>query len=327
LDKIDRYIQATINTNGCNLRCEYCYLKLQGNNSKGAKLNYSLDTMQQALSKDRWGTCFISITGDGETLLDSSVVELAKRLLDNGHYLNIVNNGTQTKNLHLMADTFPKEYADRVMLTFSLHYNELKKRGLLDTYFANIRYMKQAGFTAYIHMVLADEYIEIIDEIKEVCLREVGVLPQVGIVRDEHDLDKRNLYSKYSEEEYYAYGDSFNSAFFDLQKALYDKGKITEYCYAGELAVLLNLSTGIAKQCMCNHDTFNVFDTPTSKLPFRAVGNNCGSPWCFCATFQILGMVPGLGLPTYRDVFAGDRADWASETMKYALSDKLADRI
>lgn len=326
MEKIDRYIQATINTNGCNLACDYCYLKLQGNNSKGAKLNYSLDTMQQALDRNRWGTCFISITGDGETLLDNTVVELARRLLENGHFLNIVNNGTQTKNLRLMADTFPKEYVDKVMLTFSLHYLELKKRGLLDIYFENIRYMRKAGFSAYIHLVLADEYIEIMDEIKEVCLREVGVLPQVGIVRDEHDPDDRSLYSKYTKEEYFEYARSFDSAFFELQAALYEKGKITEYCYAGELAVLLNLSTGEAKQCMCNVDNLNVFDNPTDKLPFRAVGHKCASPWCFCATFQILGMIPGLELPTYRDIFAGSRSEWATETMKYALSDKLADK-
>ena len=146
MEKIERYIHGTINTLGCNLNCNYCYLKLQGvPQTTESKFEYSLNTIKKAMSRDRWGCCFISLCGKGETLMDSKVIDLMKVLLDNGHYINISTNGTMKKNMHIMIQSFPKDYIERTMLTISLHYNELKKRNLLDQYFSNIRALRTFG--------------------------------------------------------------------------------------------------------------------------------------------------------------------------------------
>ena len=257
--------------------------------------------------------------------MDPAVVTLASTLLDLGHCLNIINNGTQTENLRRMATTFTPSQAERTMLTFSLHYNELKRRNLLPQYFSNIRMMKAAGFTIYIHLVLADEYIPEADEIREVCEKELGILPQLGIVRDEHTDAHRELYTSYSPDTYFAVADTFHSPYFDLQHLLYQKGQVTEYCHAGDKGVLLDFSTGVMRQCLCNYKGCNVFNEPDEPIRFQPVGSECGAPWCFCAPFQILGMIKGWDLPSYRDIYAGPWRNFVSDELLNALSVKLAE--
>lgn len=328
MEKIERYVQGTIHTNGCNLECSYCYLKLQGNKAHGADFAYDLEHMRKAMSKERFGCCFISLTGDGETLMDVRVVELARMLLEEGHFLNIINNGTVTKNLKYMAESFSEDQRHRTMLTFSLHYNELKRKNLLDLYFENVRMMRDAGFTIYLHLVLADEYIAIADEIRDRCMKELGVWPQIGIVRAEQDENDRSVFSGLSEEEYFAAAERFESPYFELQRALYKDRCVDEYCYAGDLGVLLNFSTGYMNQCMCNYEEYyNVFENLNERVRFKRVGNNCKAPWCFCAPFQILGMQPGKQYKSYSDIYAGERAQLASKEMLYALDVKLADAV
>ena len=324
-EKIERYIQGAVLTNGCNLACDYCYLKLQGHKNKGCQFVYSFDVIEKAMSKDRWGVSLISLTGDGETLLDRNVVELANILLNNGHFLNIVNNGTQTNNLRYFINSVDADKRQKVMFTFSLHYIELKRRGLLDTYFNNIKMVRNAGCSIFIHLVLAEQYLKMLDEIKTACMSYIGALPHVGLVRDESDMQSRKLAVKMNEDDFFEIGHSFNSSFFGIQEYLYKKGKIKDYCYAGQLGILLNFSSGNARQCMCNTKGYNVFEKPNEPIRFEAVGHNCSAPWCFCDAFQILGMIPQLGLSGYADAFNGNRKDWATDYMKEALNVKLAD--
>lgn len=324
-NRIQRYVQGTFNTFGCNLNCSYCYLKLKGLSNIGESFPYKEEHIARAMSVKRWGVCYISLTGDGETLLSEKTVNLAHLLLKEGHYLNIINNGTQKHSLEYMCSLFDEDCRARTMLTFSLHYLELKSKGLLDLFFENIRMMRDKGFTVYIHMVLCDEYIPHIEEIKELCLRQVGFLPQLGMIRNETSRDDERRMSDYSQEEYYRAADAFHSPYFEMQKRLYEENCAGDYCYAGRLGVLLNFTTGVMRQCVANDRPVNVFDDIDSEIPFEEVGKGCRSPWCYCSTFQIFGMIPGKDYPSYRRIFEGGGNPYLSDSMKNALSVKLSE--
>lgn len=323
--KIQRYVQGTFNTFGCNLNCSYCYLKMKRIYNIGQSFPYGIEYTAKAMSADRWGICYISLTGDGETLLSEEAVDLAYYLLKEGHYLNIINNGTQTHSLEYMCKLLDEESVSRLMLTFSFHYLELKRKNLLDRFFSNIRMMRNKGFTVYIHMVLCDEYFPDCEQIKKRCIEEVGILPQLGMIRNESDKDDERRLTSYTEEEYYKMADSFHSPYFEMQKSLYKENCSKEYCYAGRLGVLLNFTTGIMRQCVANDRPVQVFEDIEKEIAFEEVGLHCNSPWCYCSTFQIFGMIAGKDYPTYCMIFENGTNQYISQNMKYALDVKLAD--
>ena len=324
-NRIQRYVQGTFRTSGCNLNCSYCYLKMKGAKNNGTPFPYGIEHIAKALSVSRWGYCYISLTGDGETLLSEEVVDLAYLLLKEGHYINIINNGTQTHSFKHMSELFDEDCISRTMLTFSFHYVELCKKNLLNQFFSNIRFMRDRGFTVYIHMVLNDDYIQHCDEIKQLCLKEVGFLPQLGMIRDESDRNKERRISQYSQENFYGIADVFQSPYFEMQKDLYEFNCTEHYCYAGRLGVLLNFTSGTMRQCVANDNPVNVFEDIDMEIPFQEVGFNCQSPWCYCSTFQVLGMVADKNYPSFRTIFEKGNNPYISDVMKSALDVKLAD--
>lgn len=329
MSKIQMYINGLVDTNSCNLECSYCYLKLQGYGvpSKPCSYRYDIPLIRKAMSKSRWGTCYISLTGKGETLIDKWVIDLGRALLEEGHYINFINNGTMTENLRYMRETYTHELAQKTMLTFSLHYNEMKRKNLLDDYFENVRSMKKSGFTVYMHLTLADEYIPYLDEIRERCLNEVGILPQAGIVRDETDRTTEEALTQQTIERYYELAASFHSPYFELSKQLYEEKCNGQYCYAGELGVLINFSTGHMKQCLCNEYGYNIFENPDEPVALERVGSTCKAPWCYNPALQIFGMIPGKDYPLFSAIFAGERRSFTSDVMIEALDVKLADEF
>lgn len=107
MEKIVKMINGTIHTLGCTLKCEYCYLAQGGYKNDGDifALNYPLDKVLKACSKKRLGgTCFIQIIGDGETLLPKDAVPLILGLLKEGHYVQVITNGTLTERIHDLVD-------------------------------------------------------------------------------------------------------------------------------------------------------------------------------------------------------------------------------
>lgn len=327
MGKIQRYINGLVATNECNLDCNYCYLKLQnyGLEQKTCEHKYDIAYIKRAMSVERWGICYISLCGKGETLIDKWVVDLACALLEAGHYINIINNGTMTQNLKYMRESFSHEQAERTMLTFSFHYTEMKRKNILEEYLNNVKTMKENGFTVYIHLTLADEYIPYLNEIKELCIEKTGIVPQLGIVRDESDRTKEEVLTKESMERYFKLAEPFHSPYFELSRRLYEDQCVTKYCYAGELGVLLDFSTGYMKQCLCNNVGYNVFEHIDRPVSFSRVGLGCEAPWCYNPALQIFGLIPGQDYPYFSDIFAGERKDCTSEIMIDALDTKLAD--
>ena len=139
---IKRLIAINVPIKNCNLSCEYCYITALKQTEKGAaKFNYSPEHVGKCLSKERLGgTCIINLTGGGETLIPKEMPEYIFQLLLQGHYLEVVTNGTLSQRFKTIGD-FPEELLERLEFKFSFHYKELIRKGLIDTFFTNVKLM------------------------------------------------------------------------------------------------------------------------------------------------------------------------------------------
>lgn len=134
--KPKRFIECLLPVTICNLKCSYCYI-IQENrrDMKKADLQYSPQHIAKALSPERLGgVSFISICGAGETLIQKEAIDIVYELLKVGHYVNITTNGTITKAIDKISN-FPKKYLDRLHMSFSFHYLELREKNLLNIFF------------------------------------------------------------------------------------------------------------------------------------------------------------------------------------------------
>lgn len=140
MDKIKRFIDCYIPVTTCTLRCHYCYITCHRLfEGRLPKFRYSPEQVRKALSKERLGgTCLINMCAGGETLLAQEVVDYARVLLEEGHYVMIVTNATVSKRFDEIAQ-FPSELTKRLFFKFSYHYLELKEKNLLDVFFSNIK--------------------------------------------------------------------------------------------------------------------------------------------------------------------------------------------
>ena len=90
---------------GCNLRCSYCDTKYAQKEEQGTKK--SVDEIISIISKLKNRN--ITITG-GEPLLQPKLLELVKKLVELGYYINIETNGSinikpfQSKNVIITMD-------------------------------------------------------------------------------------------------------------------------------------------------------------------------------------------------------------------------------
>ncbi len=177
-DKIVKMINGTIHTSGCTLNCDYCYLAQSDhrNDRETYALRYPLETVLQACAKKRLGgTAFIQIIGDGETLLPKDAVPLICGLLKEGHYVQVVTNGTLQNRIHELVEMVEKDgLVSHLLLSFSLHFLELEKRNFLEIYAANINYVKEKGISFRISLVCGDEYLEAADRIHAFCKEKLG---------------------------------------------------------------------------------------------------------------------------------------------------------
>ena len=110
-----------------------------------AVLKYTPEQIDRAMSKDRWGgVTYFSICGAGETTLQNEIADITYSILKNGHYVNITTNGTIGKRLKEIIEK-AEGYVSHLHFAFSLHYLELKRLGLLNTFFDNVNMVRAAG--------------------------------------------------------------------------------------------------------------------------------------------------------------------------------------
>ena len=329
MEKMKRFIDIAIPVQTCNLRCPYCYIAQEKKFLAALPyFMYDAKTIGKALSKERLGgICHFNLCGGGETLLPPQMTEIIYEMLKQGHYLAIVTNGTVTKRFEEIAQ-FPEEFRKRLLFKFSFHFTELKRLNKFKLFWDNVHRMQDAGCSISVELTPNDETIQYIDEIKEMCMKEVKALCHITVARKETDKDLPIL-TKYSREEYYKIWDTFDSDLFRLKMSTFNV-KRKEFCYAGYWTATLNLGTGILRQCYCGKIIQNIFKDIDKPINWQAIGTHCTEPHCHNShVWLTLGNIPDLSeLPTYalmRNRVCYDGTEWLQPEMKEFLSTKLYD--
>ncbi len=326
---IKRDIDVHIPVTTCTLHCPYCYIFHRGLfKAKLPQFKYSPEVVKKALSVERLGgVCLINMTGGGETLLPPQIVEYIRVLLENGHYVAVVTNGTVTRAFDNLC-AMPQELLSRLFFKFSYHYLQLKQKNLLQLFFNNIRKMRDAGCSFTLEFCPHDEAIPYIEELKQRSIDELGAPPHVTIARDDISPDKkRPVLSNMTEEQYWKTWGVINSDMFDFKTTIFGK-KRCEFCYAGDWSFYLNLGTGIKSQCYGGSFKWeNIFDNPEKPINFTPIGYKCPLPHCYNGHASLtLGLIPELDTPTYastRNRVCADGSEWLKPNVKAFFSGKL----
>lgn len=327
MDTIKRFIDCYIDTKVCNLKCHYCYISLLNGFGKNlVEFPYPPEKIAEALSKKRMGgICLLNFCAGGETLLAAHVIPVIKALLEEGHYLMVVTNGTISERFDEIA-AFPKELLDRLMFKFSFHYLELQRLGWMDRFFRNIYLMQESGASFTVEITPSDELIPHIEDVKRVCIEKLGALCHVTIARDDRT-DGIDVLSHKSWEEYKKLWGQFDSELFDFKTSIFYK-KRTEFCYAGDWVAYLNLTTGSLSPCNCGQKIDNIYRDIHAPIHFEAIGQNCELPHCYNGhVWLTLGAIPELNTVTYDTVRnrAGNHGEWLKPEVKEFLSHKLVE--
>ena len=322
-----RLIECYVPIYACNMRCDYCYIKQNEHRHFEPKITpfpYSPEHIAKCLNKERLGgTCLINLCAGGETLLSHEVVKLTKLLLEEGHYVMIVSNGTITKHIKELCEIDCK-LRKKLWFRLSFHFLELKKLKMLDTYFDNFNFIKRAGCSVSCEMVASDDYIPYIEEINEMCLERIKSLPEINIARRESDL---STLTDLTEKEYDSIWSQFKSSSFELKKKTVGV-KRNEFCYAGDWTVTLDLGTGNFSKCYSS-PIQNIFKNPNEKIRFEAIGYNCPLPYCHNShIWMTFGDIPELQFPTFAEVRnrkCTDGSQWLTDEMYNFVNCKLVE--
>ena len=325
LDKIKKFIDCYIPITTCNFRCPYCYIT-QNNRWNDAlpEFKYSAQYVRKALSKERLGgTCLLNMCGGGETLLPPYIIELLKELLEEGHYIWVITNGSLNKRFEEISK-FPKNLLYRLAFKFSFHYLELKRLNKLEDYVKNIKLMQDSGASFSIEITPYDELIEYIDEIKEFSLKNFGALPHITVAREDNT-DNKKILTKLSKQEYNKVWSQFNSKMFSFKLSTF-LVKRKEYCYAGKWSYILDIGKGVLRQCYSNNLQQNIFEN-MKPIKIKSVGRKCLEPHCYNShAFLTWGNIPRLKAPYYyemRNRIQSDEKEWLNPYMKEFCSHKL----
>lgn len=323
MEKIKRFVECTIPISKCNLRCSYCYVIQQNRrNTNTSVFRCEPEIIGKAFSQQRWGgVVLVNLCAFGETLFCQELPDIVYYILKQGHYINITNNGTVTGNLKKILRKTQGMHS-RLCFAFSLHYIELKKRNMLDLFAENVKMVKNEGCSYVVQLNLADEYIECLDEIKEYALKNFGALPQIALTRKE--AKGYSIFTKYTDDEYYQYGNSFKSPLFSFTFKNF-RVKRKEFCYAGDWSYKLDLASGELRSCYFCRPFYNIYEDLNEKIKTNTVGNNCGSAYCINSShFMSLGVIPEIQCPSYVSLRDRDNT-WYTPEMRLFLSGVLSD--
>lgn len=267
--------------------------------------------------------------GGGETLLSLDLLDYIKAILEEGHFVMVVTNGTVDRAFDVI-EKWPADLMERLFFKFSYHYLELKKRNLFGKFFNNIRRMRDCGASFTLEATPSDELVPYIDEMKTQSMAEVGAWCHISVPRSEKDFSKIPLLSKMTPDEFYKTWSVFDSPFFDYKFSVFGE-KRKEFCYAGDWTLWLNMTeeTCILKQCYCSYYEQDIFAKPDEPLRFKVVGHNCPLPHCFNAhAFLVFGAIPERTDPTYdvmRNRVCADGSEWLKPRMKAFMQQRLRD--
>lgn len=323
-----KFIECYIPVTTCNFRCHYCYIT-QARQFDNAlpTFNYDAEYMAKALSQKRLGgVCHLNLCGDGETLLPPEVPKIIRALLEEGHYLMIVTNGSMTKRIEEILK-FPSDILKRLCFKMSFHYLELKRLNKLNDFFENVNKIKKSSASFTVEITPNDKLVPYIDEIQELGLKYLGAPFHITIARKDTD-SRIPILSNYNIDEYKDIWGTFNSELFKFKLPLYYQ-KRKEFCYAGEWSAVLNLNTGELKQCYFGKYLDNIYKDIEKPIRFLPVGTGCELSHCYNAhSFLSLGSIPEMNTPKYaelRNRLCSDKTEWLKSSMKEFFSRKLKD--
>lgn len=323
--KIKRLILGLIPNQKCNLKCEYCYISQLEAWDEPEKMKYSPEYIARSLSRQRLGgTSLINLTGNGETLIQPEIVDLTKLLLKDGHFVEIVTNGTMTKRINAILDQ-PKECLSRLFFKISFHYKELNRLGIMDSFFSNVRAIHEAGASFTLELMAYDGIENDIEKIKNICLENAGAICQATIGRNQHR--NADLLSNHTKEEFEAKWNTLDSPMMKLKLEMLGI-KRKEFCYAGAWSLFVNLYTGEAQPCYWQPYNQNIFSDITKPIKFEPVGHSCSQPFCINAHAHLTwGLIPELDTPTYdvmrnRKMLNGE--EWLTKECKEFFKTKLS---
>ncbi|GHV87259.1 hypothetical protein AGMMS50255_5550 [Spirochaetia bacterium] len=326
--KLKRLIDVLVPITACNFRCHYCYVTQQEQIKGRIPQLPDVALIKKAFSKKRLGgACYINFCGQGETLLQPEIPAIVAALLQEGHFIVVITNGSLPDPIDELLK-LPKVLRQRLMFLASFHFLELKRLGLIEHYFSTIKKMRAAGVSFNSIMTVCDELIPYKDEIKEMCIRNLGAYCNIAVGRDDTKVSKPILTSL-SENEYSNIWSDFNSELFKFQMSNWGV-KQTNFCYAGDIWSTVNLETGDLKQCYSSTNLLqNIYSNVNEPIKWKAYGRNCLEPHCFngVAAFSI-GAVPALNktVPSWialRNKVCTDGTEWFNPTLKKLLSTKM----
>lgn len=324
---VKRFIDCFIPVTTCNLRCSYCYVAQQGLfKQQVPKFEHTAQEIRAALSVARMGgPCVINLCAGGETLIAPQVLDIVKELLEEGHYVMVVTNGTLSRRFEQLA-ALPSELLRHLFIKFSFHYLELKRLQAFDSYFANIDKIRRSGISFTVELMPCDEEIQLIPEIKKVCMDHLGALCHVTIARSDIDPDHKIPHlSNLSFHEYLEVWSTFDSPLFDFKASIFYQHR-DEFCYAGDWTLYVHLGTGDVTQCYCGKRLGNIFD----RIEFEAIGKKCTQAHCYNGhVWLAFGDIPQLKTPTYaqlRNRIDAQGREWLEPEVKDIFSSRLNKR-
>lgn len=325
-ERMIRFIDCHVPTETCNFRCPYCYItQKRCFEKKLGTIGRRPEEVRKALSTKRWGgVLFINFCAGGETLLGEDLLPILFSVLEEGHFVQIVTNGSMDRRFDEIAQ-WPSELLNRLFVKFSFHYTELNRLGMVERFFANILKVRNAGASISLEITPGDEMVPFIDEMKEVSVKYLGALPHVTVARNEKTAGFEIL-TKYAEEEYRHIWETFASPMFDLKMKLVSE-KRTEFCYAGEWTFFLDLKSGELKQCYRGDVIDNIYCDVDKPIHFRPIGRHCPEHYCYNGhVWMTLGVIPGMSVPFYSDIRdreCTDKSHWLSDRVRKFFSQKF----
>lgn len=325
MEKIKRVINCVVPVKVCNLKCHYCYVgQNKVFNGKIEKLKYSNEHIQKALTKERLGgTSLINFCAEGETLLAPYLIDLTKRLLDNGHFVAIVSNGLMTHKIEELCK-FTIKQKRKLFIKFSYHFLELKRLNLTKVFFDNVKKIQDSNISFTVELTVNDESIPFINEIKKESLKSLNSLPHVIESRNT-TIDNFPRLTKLNEKEHLKIWQSFDSSLINFQTQEWMK-KRCEFCYGGDWVLNLYLLNGDISICNGGGPKIgNIFEDINEPIHTYAIGTNCPFSHCFAAYFLLtFGTIPELDTPTYENM--RERNGWLQKEMKEFYSSKLIEK-
>lgn len=322
---IKRLILGLIPNQKCNMKCEYCYISQLEAFDPTEKMKYQPEYIAKSLSKERLGgVSLINLTGNGETLIQPEIVDLTKLLLQEGHFVEIVTNGTMTRRIKDILNQ-PKEQLSRLFFKLSFHYKELKRLGIMDKFFDNVHAIHKAGASFTIELLAYDGIENDIEDIKKVCLENTGAICQATIGRNEHK--DASLLTSHSKEDFENIWKSLDSPMMKFKLEMLSV-KRKEFCYAGAWSLFVNLYTGEAQPCYWQPYNQNIFKDLSKPIRFEPVGHSCSQPFCINAHAHMTwGLIPELNTPTYdimRNRKMNNGEEWLTKECKEFFQTRLS---